>query len=85
MTGTLDSDCKVFTEDLEFISKGKMSRQATVSYYGLFVLFLFSLFTSGIITQPVAFNEYSSMIFMPLMAMSIVESVKIIKSRMCLE
>ncbi len=79
MTGTLDSDCKVFTEDLEFISKRKLERKSTIPYYGLFVLFLFSLFISGIIQQPFAFNEYSSLIFMPLMVWSIVECIKIIK------
>ena len=39
MTGTLDSDCKVFTEDLEFLTNGKLNHRATVPYYGLFVLF----------------------------------------------
>lgn len=81
MTGTLDSDCKVFTEDLEELTKGKLSRKATIPYYGLFVLFVFSLFISGIIKEPFAFNEYSSLIFMPLMFWSVVESVKILKDR----
>lgn len=76
MTGTLDSDCKVFTEDLEYISKGKLSRKSLIPYYGLFVLFVFSLFISGIINEPFAFNEYSSLIFMPLMIYSIVDCVK---------
>ncbi len=80
MTGTLDSDCKVFTEDLEFLSRGRLDRRATIPYYGLFVLFVFSLFISGIIRKPFAFNEYSSLIFMPLMIMSIVECVKILRS-----
>lgn len=79
MTGTLDSDCKVFTEDLEFISKQKLNRKSTIPYYGLFVLFFFSLFISGIIRKPFAFNEYSSLIFMPLMVWSIIECVKIVK------
>ena len=79
MTGTLDSDCKVFTEDLEYLSGGKLDRKATIPYYGLFVLFVFSLFISGIIRKPFAFNEYSSMIFLPLMAISILECVKILK------
>ena len=79
MTGTLDSDCKVFTEDLEYLSGGKLDRKATIPYYGLFVLFVFSLFISGIIRKPFAFNEYSSMIFLPLMAISIRECVKILK------
>ena len=73
MTGTLDSDCKVFTEDLEELTQGKLHRKATIPYYGLFVLFVFSLFISGIIEKPFAFNEYSSLIFMPLMIWSIVE------------
>ena len=81
MTGTLDSDCTVFTEDLEFITDGKLNQQATIPYYGLFVLFFFSLFISGIIKQPFAFNEYSSMIFMPLMVASIVECMKILRGR----
>lgn len=76
MTGTLDSDCKVFTEDLQYISKGKLNRNAMIPYYGLFVLFFFSLFISGIIKQPFAFNEYSSLIFMPLMVWSLAECVK---------
>lgn len=76
MTGTLDSDCKVFTEDLEFISKGKLDRKSMIPCYGLFVLFVFSLFVSGIISKPFAFNEYSSLIFMPLMIFSMVESIK---------
>ena len=79
MTGTLDSDCKVFTEDLEYLSGGRLDRKATIPYYGLFVLFVFSLFISGIIRKPFAFNEYSSMIFLPLMAISIRECVKILK------
>lgn len=79
MTGTLDSDCKVFTEDLECISKGKLSRKSLIPYYGLFVLFVFSLFISGIIKEPFAFNEYSSLIFMPLMVWSIAESGKLLK------
>lgn len=81
MTGTLDSDCKVFTEDLEFISKGKLNRKSTIPYYGLFVLFIFSLFISGIINQPFAFNEYSSLIFLPIMILSIVECIKIVRNR----
>lgn len=79
MTGTLDSDCKVFTEDLEFLSHGKLNRKTTISYYGLFVLFVFSLFISGIIRKPFAFNEYSSLVFLPLMFISIRECIKILK------
>ena len=52
MTGTLDSDCKVFTEDLELLTGGKLKRRPTIPYYGLFVLFVFSLFISGIIVKP---------------------------------
>jgi len=81
MTGTLDSDCKVFTEDLEHLSKGKLKRESTIVYYGLFVLFVFSLFISGIISEPFAFNEYSSLIFLPLMLISIVECIKMIRNR----
>lgn len=81
MTGTLDSDCKVFTEDLEMLSNGKLDRKSTIPYYGLFVLFFFSLFISGIITKPFAFNEYSSLIFMPLMIWSIAECVKMVKGK----
>lgn len=81
MTGTLDSDCKVFTEDLEFLTGGKIKRRTAIPYYGLFVLFVFSLFISGIIRKPFAFNEYSSLIFMPLMVMSIAECVKIVRKR----
>ncbi len=81
MTGTLDSDCKVFTEDLEYLSEGKLSRESTIPYYGLFVLFVFSLFISGIITHPFAFNEYSSLIFMPLMIWSVIECWKIVINR----
>ena len=79
MTGTLDSDCKVFTEDLSFLSRGRIESRAAIPYYGLFVLFVFSLFISGIIRKPFAFNEYSSLIFMPLMVLSIAECVKILK------
>ena len=79
MTGTLDSDCKVFTEDLEFLTRGKLEHRASVPYYGLFVLFVFSLFISGIIRNPFAFNEYSSLIFMPLMLMSMVDCVRILR------
>ena len=79
MTGTLDSDCKVFTEDLEVLSFRKLNRKSTIPYYGLFVLFVFSLFISGIITKPFAFNEYSSLLFMPLMIWSIVECFKYLK------
>lgn len=81
MTGTLDSDCKVFTEDLESLTRGKVNRKAAMPYYGLFVLFFFSLFISGIITQPFAFNEYSSLIFMPIMIWSLGECVRMIISR----
>lgn len=81
MIGTLDSDCKVFTEDLEAISKGKLKRQFTIPYYGFFVLFFFSMFISGIIKEPFAFNEYSSLIFMPLMLMSMIESVMIVRKK----
>ncbi len=81
MTGTLDSDCKVFTEDLSFLSGGRINSRAAIPYYGLFVLFVFSLFISGIIRKPFAFNEYSSLIFMPLMIMSVAECVKIARKR----
>ena len=81
MTGTLDSDCKVFTEDLSFLSGGRIDSRAAIPYYGLFVLFVFSLFISGIIRKPFAFNEYSSLIFMPLMLMSIAECLKLAKKR----
>ena len=79
MTGTLDSDCKVFTEDLSFLSRGRIESRAAIPYYGLFVLFVFSLFISGIIRKPFAFNEYSSLIFMPLIILSIIECVKIVR------
>lgn len=82
MTGTLDSDCKVFTEDLEDLTNGKLKRQDTMVFYGLFVLFVFSLFISGIIREPFAFNEYSSLIFIPLMIASVVECFKLTKSAM---
>ena len=81
MTGTLDSDCKVFTEDLEYLTHGRIDHITSIPYYGLFVLFVFSLFISGIIRKPFAFNEYSSLIFMPLMFLSIRECVKIAKKR----
>ena len=45
------------------------------------MLFVFSLFISGIIRKPFAFNEYSSLIFMPLMVMSVAECVKFVKKR----
>ncbi len=79
MTGTLDSDCKVFTEDLEFLTGGRLERRSMIPAYGLFVLFVFSLFISGIIREPFAFNEYSSLIFMPLLAISLIECVKLMK------
>lgn len=79
MTGTLDSDCKVFTEDLEYMTEGKINRRTGITFYGLFVLFVFSLFISGIIMEPFAFNEYSSLVFMPLMIASIYECFKIVK------
>ena len=81
MTGTLDSDCKVFTEDLAFLTGGKLNPRATIPWYGLFVLLFFSLFISGIIRKPFAFNEYSSLIFMPLMILSIRECVLLLKKR----
>ena len=78
MIGTLDSDCKVFTEDLEDLSRGKLDRKKTTPYYGLFVIFFFSLFISGIIKKPFDFNEYSSLVFMPLVVWSLIECVKLI-------
>ena len=81
MTGTLDSDCKVFTEDLETLTKGKLKRVSMIPFYGLFVLFVFSLFISGIIREPFAFNEYSSLIFMPLMVWSIMECLQLLKRK----
>lgn len=85
MIGTLDSDCKVFTEDLEELSRGKLDHKKTVPYYGLFVIFFFCLFISGIIQKPFEFNEYSSLVFMPLVILSLVECTKmvisIVKSR----
>ncbi len=71
----------MFTEDLEYLTNGRIERRAAIPYYGLFVLFVFSLFISGIIKKPFAFNEYSSMIFLPLMVLSIIECVKIIRER----
>ena len=79
MTGTLDSDCKVFTEDLEFLSKGRLESRPMILVYGLFVLFVFSLFISGIIKKPFSFNEYSSMIFMPLLVISLIDCWKVLK------
>ncbi len=79
MTGTLDSDCKVFTEDLEFLSKGRLQSRPMILVYGLFVLFVFSLFISGIIKKPFSFNEYSSMIFMPLLVISLIDCWKVLK------
>lgn len=81
MTGTLDSDCKVFTEDLEELSRGKIDRKKSVPYYGLFVLFFFCLFISGAIPEPFAFNEYSSLLFMPLVILGVIECVKILKNK----
>ena len=78
MSGTLDSDCKVFTEDLNHITKGKLKSNTTIPYYGLFVIFIFCLFISGIIVKPFAFNEYSSTVFLPLLIWSAYESVKFI-------
>ena len=66
---------KFVIEDLEFLTKGRLNRKSTIVYYGLFVLFAFSLFISGIIREPFAFNEYSSLIFMPLMIISVWECI----------
>lgn len=81
MIGTLDSDCKVFTEDLEKLTNNKLKRKATIPYYGLFVLLFFSLFISGLITKPFAFNEYSSLIFIPLIVWSLFECIKLINNQ----
>ncbi len=78
MTGTLDSDCKVFSEDLESLSKGKIKRNSIIPYYGVFVLLLFCLFNSGIISKPFAFNKYTALIFLPVLIMSIIECTKIV-------
>lgn len=77
LIGTLDSDCRVFTEDLESLSKGYLKHDNMVPVYGLSVLFLFCLFTSGAIKEPFAFNEYSSFIFIPLMLWGMVECLKL--------
>ena len=63
------------------ISNGKLDRKSMIPYYGLFVLFVFTLFISGIIAHPFAFNEYSSLIFMPLMIWSIAECMKMVKNK----
>ena len=81
MAGTLDSDCKVFSEDLESLSKGRIKRNSVIPYYGIFVLFLFCFFNSGIISKPFAFNKYSALIFMPLIIMSIKECLIIVKNK----
>ena len=78
MIGTLDSDCKVFTEDLEVLTRGKLDRRKTTPYYGLFVIFFFCLFISGIIQKPFDFNEYSSLVFMPLVVLSLIECIRLI-------
>lgn len=81
MVGTLDSDCHVFTEDLELLTKGRIQKDSSKPYYGLFVLFIFCLFISGIIKNPFGFNEYSSMLFLPLLAWSIINCLKMLKNK----
>ncbi len=81
MAGTLDSDCKVFSEDMEALSGGRIKRNSVIPYYGIFVLFLFCFFNSGIISKPFAFNKYSALIFIPLIIMSIKECLKIVKNK----
>lgn len=76
MTGTLDSDCKVFTDDLEYLTKGRLKNKSMIPVYGLFVLFLYCLYVSGIIKNPFAFNEYASLVFLPLLILSIISVIK---------
>lgn len=81
LIGTLDSDCRVFTEDVESLSKGVLQRNKVIPAYGLSVLFLFCLFTSGTIKDPFAFNEYSSFIFIPLILWGMYECLKLKNNR----
>ena len=76
MSGTLDSDCKVFTEDLELVTKGALKQKKSIPYYGIFVISMFCLFISGIIRNPYGFNEYSTLIFVPLLIWSIFSCIR---------
>lgn len=76
MSGTLDSDCKVFTEDLELVTKGALKQKKSIPYYGIFVISIFCLFISGIIRNPYGFNEYSTLIFVPLLIWSIFSCIR---------
>ena len=76
MIGTLDSDCKVFSEDLSRLSRNKIKKENIPVFYVIFILFFYCLFSSGIIKDPFAFNEYSSLIFVPLVLWAIFDCVK---------
>lgn len=76
MIGTLDSDCKVFTEDLSDLTKGVISQRAAMPWYSIFVLALFCLFISGIISNPWQFNSYTSLVFIPLFIWAICTAIK---------
>jgi len=75
MSGTLDSDCKVFTEDFEYITNGVFKQKAIIPYYGIFVMFFFCLYTSGLVNGWTT-NMYCSLIFVPIIVMMFASGIK---------
>lgn len=77
MSGTLDSDCKVFTEDFEYITNGAIKQKTVIPYYGIFVLFFFCLYTSGLVDGWTT-NMYCSLIFVPIIIWVFATGIKMI-------
>lgn len=78
MSGTLDSDCKVFSEDLSSIVNGKIKQKSVMPYYAALVLILTGLYNSGIIASAYSTNfiACSSLIFIPLIGWGLADIIK---------
>lgn len=73
---TLDSDCKVFTEDLESLTKGKLKQRNMMYAYGLFVLSLSCFYIGNLVPNPFECNKYISLIFVPMFVWAFIDIYK---------
>lgn len=79
MAGTLDSDCKIFTEDLEDISKGKLKQKDTMPVYGLFVMLFFTAWLNeAFVAANLWFTNYMNIcvIFIPMFVIAVIDIVR---------
>lgn len=80
MVTTFDGDCKIFCQDVNYLSKGKLPKEKLVLVYGFLLLLMTALVNTGVFGQGwdgiILFCAVSAVILLPFMAISLISPFK---------